>query len=164
MEEPLANQIAAQQARRRAEALFNRRATMAFLFLIGLILDAGGLYGLFRQMQASVTTGTVLYLVKTRDSKGREQEYPFVQFLTADGQVITFRSPVPASLRQVGSSVGVRYDPANPWGASINSFWESWAMQLVLCLVGGLTTWAVGRALLQEFRKPKNDATSPHYL
>ncbi len=145
----------AQQARRRAEAVFNRQLSIVLFFLVGIITAGGGLYWLFQQSQATVTSGTVLYLAKARDSKGREQEHAVVQFLTGDGQVVTFRSPVPSSLRSAGSTVRVRYQPANPWGASIDGFWESWAMQLVLCGVGGLLLFACGTALWNEILKPR---------
>jgi hypothetical protein len=63
---------------------------------------------------------------------------PVFSFTAADGRAYTVTSKVSSSAPgfSVGDSVRVRYDPANPEGARIHTFFQTWGAALISGAVG----------------------------
>ena len=100
--------------------------------------------------RSTATEGIVIDLVVSRSSGSSGSSrtyYPVVKFTTAKGEEIEFKSNTgssPPSHRE-GEIVSVRYDPADPYRARIDSFFSLWglvvipgALGLVFSLVGGI--------------------------
>ncbi len=69
-----------------------------------------------------------------------EMTYPIVQFVTPDGRRWEFEEDVgsnPPDVR-LEQKVDVRYDPANPRSAFINSFMVLWFLPGMFVLMGGI--------------------------
>ena len=134
---------------------------MGALILIGLLFLLIGLavliYGavsavrqsreLARQVGA---TGTVVDLVKRVFNPGSGGVYcPVVEFTTATGQAVRFESQfgtMPAT-HQVGQTVAVRYEVADPQKAEVDSATSRWFVPG--CTIGmGLGFLILGGALL----------------
>jgi hypothetical protein len=107
---------------------------VGFLFLtIGLAVLISGIVSVVKQKRKSArgvpTTGTVVNLIKKVFNPGSAGVYcPVVQFTTGNGQLIEFESAfgtMPASHR-VGQTLAVRYDPANPQAAEVDSATANW--------------------------------------
>ena len=101
-----------------------------------------------RQVAASSSAaGVVTELVKEMGQRGYLY-YPQVQFTTASGQTISFKSSVgsnPATYR-AGQNVEVIYDPRNPQQAEIDSLTSLWIVPG--CLLGmGLVFTVIGLVL-----------------
>lgn len=125
----------------------------AFLVLGGIGLGvAGVLWG--REAKTFLdatdrTTGTVIELERERGARGMKLIYPRVRFALPNSAVShTFRGKVglwPSPFR-VGDTVTVAYNPVDPEGAKIDSFWTIWLPPCVLllfglmCLAAGLHT------------------------
>jgi hypothetical protein len=101
--------------------------------LIGVAVLIGGVVAAVKQGRKSArgvaATGTVVDLVKRVFNPGSAGVYcPVVDFATATGQRVRFESQfgtMPASHR-VGQSVAVRYDPADPQKAEVDSVTANW--------------------------------------
>jgi hypothetical protein len=101
--------------------------------LIGAAVLIGGIVAAARQTRKSArgveATGTVVDLVTKVFNPGSPGVYcPIVQFTTASGQPIRFESQfgtMPASHR-AGQSIAVRYDPADPQKAEVDSATANW--------------------------------------
>lgn len=129
--------------------------------LIGIAVLISGAVAAVKQSRKAArgvaATGTVVDLVKRVFSAGSSGVYcPVVDFTTAAGQLIRFESQfgtMPATHR-VGQSIAVRYDPANPQKAEVDSATANWfvpgctiAMGL-LFLVMGLIFVVIGIVVL----------------
>ena len=101
--------------------------------LIGIAVLIGGAVSALKQMRKSArgveATGKVVDLVRRVFSAGSSGVYcPVVDFTTATGQTVRFESQfgtMPAS-HQVGQSLAVRYDPADPQKADVDSVTANW--------------------------------------
>jgi hypothetical protein len=128
--------------------------------LIGVAVLISGAVAAVKQVRKSgrgvATTGTVVDLVKRVFNPGSSGVYcPVVEF-TASGRPVRFESQfgtMPASHR-VGQSIAIRYDPADPLKAEVDSATANWfvpgctiAMGL-LFLVMGLVFVAIGIVVL----------------
>jgi hypothetical protein len=78
------------------------------------------------------TTGVVEGLNVDRTSKGTTYT-PVIRFETAAGASVVATANRSAGKRtfQVGQTVPVLYDPANPQKLEVNKFWDRWAMVAV---------------------------------
>lgn len=79
-----------------------------------------------------VTTGTVIGMEES-NTDGSSAYSPIVEF-SANGQTYTFESNNASSppAYQVGETVNVRYDPADPGTAQIDKLTERWLMPILL--------------------------------
>jgi hypothetical protein len=121
-----------------------------FMLLMGLCfgvaafaLFAGAVWAYFKQksqMESRVlATGTVVELVHRATTGGRSGIFcPVVEFGVPSGQKIRFTSDFgsrPAG-HKIGQSVNVRYDPADPQKAEIESGMTTWLTPLILVFMG----------------------------
>ncbi|MCM3872118.1 MAG: DUF3592 domain-containing protein [Pyrinomonadaceae bacterium] len=125
---------------------------IGFLFLlIGLAVLIYGAVSAVRQSRELArqvgATGTVVDLVKRVFNPGSSGVYcPVVEFTTASGQAVRFESQfgtMPAT-HQVGQTVAVRYEVADPHKAEVDSATSHWfvpgctiAMGLGFLVLGG---------------------------
>ena len=118
--------------------------------LIGLAVLIGGVVTAIKQTRkvarGVTATGTVVDLVQRVFNPGSAGVYcPVVQFTTALGQPVRFESgfgTMPASHR-VGQSIAVRYDPADPQKAEVDSATSRWLVPG--CMIGmGIMFLAMG--------------------
>ncbi|MEP6913364.1 MAG: DUF3592 domain-containing protein [bacterium] len=101
--------------------------------LIGLAVLIAGVIAAFKQSRKSArgakATGTVVNLVSRVFNPGSAGVYcPVVEFTTATGQPVRFESQfgtMPAS-HHVGQTVAVRYEPAEPQKAEVDSATANW--------------------------------------
>lgn len=120
--------------------------------LIGLAVLISGVVSAVKQSRALAqqvgTTGTVVELVKRVFNPGSSGVYcPVVEFTTAAGQDVRFESQfgtMPAT-HQVGQTVSVRYEVADPQKAEVDSTTSRWfvpgfmiVMGLGFLILGGL--------------------------
>ena len=108
----------------------------------GLLL--GAIWSFFKQRREMASrvpaTGSVVELTH-RYTGGRGGIYcPVVEFSLPSGETIRFTSDFgsrPAS-HQIGQSVDVRYDPADPHKAEILSGMSTWLVPAILVFMGGV--------------------------
>ena len=106
-------------------------------------------------------TGTVVDLVKRFFTPGSGGVYcPVVEFTTAEGQAVRFESAngtMPAS-HQLGQPIAVRYDPADPQRAEVDSTSARWLVPGIIIGIGavfllmGVFFVAIGLLLLNAPR------------
>jgi hypothetical protein len=122
--------------------------------LIGVAVLIGGAVTALKQSRkaacGTAATGTVVDLVQRVFNPGSAGVYcPVVEFTTALGQQVRFESDfgtMPASY-QVGQSVAVRYDTADPQKAEVDSATSRWLVPG--CMVGmGLGFLGMGLVFL----------------
>lgn len=122
--------------------------------LIGLGVLIGGIVTTVRQSRRSAgraaTTGKVVGLVKRVFTPGSAGLYcPVVEFITQSGETVRFESDfgtMPAS-HSVGQSIPIRYDPADPQKAEIDSATSHWLVPG--CMIGmGLGFLGLGSVLM----------------
>lgn len=107
------------------------------------------------QTQGQTTTGTVIQMEESSSSEGGCCVYsPVVQF-EANGQTYTFEGSTASDPPQykVGEVVNVRYDPADPNTAQIDSIFERWAFPV--CIIPSMTLAALvlNISMLRAFRR-----------
>jgi hypothetical protein len=130
----------------------------AAFFIVGIGLLTGGFLGfrstIHRIRSASSAQGRILGHVQSW-REGEHLYFPLIEFTTADGRRIEFRSNIGASwpTSQVNDPVEVLYDPRRPDEAVIRSFASLWLLPGVLTAIGlgfaGIST-AVSLLLLRE--------------
>ncbi|HEU0296886.1 MAG TPA: DUF3592 domain-containing protein [Anaerolineales bacterium] len=111
--------------------------------LAALGLLGGAVWSYFKQqrtMQSRVAaTGTVVELTSRITASGRSTIIcPVVEFTAPSGEKVRFTSEFgsrPAS-HSIGQSVAVRYDPADPQKAEIESAMSLWLTPLILVFMG----------------------------
>jgi len=122
--------------------------------LIGLAILIGGAVSAVKQSRESArrmgATGTVVDLVKQSFTPGSAGVYcPVVEFTTTAGQTVQFESQfgtMPAT-HQVGQTVAVRYEVADPQKAEVDSATSRWLVPG--CMIGmGLGFLVLGGSLL----------------
>jgi hypothetical protein len=122
------------------------RNAPAFLFGIFLLIGLGLLGGAAFLVvdtrsdiaRADKADGSVIALIGERDSDGDTMYYPRVRYVTRSGNPVEFTGSVgssPAAF-DVGEPVAVLYDPAEPEGARIDSFFQLWFAALILGGIG----------------------------
>jgi hypothetical protein len=106
------------------------------------------------QTKGITIPGTVVRLLEQSDSDGGCCTYvPVVDFEVND-QVYTFEgdnASYPPAYR-VGEQVNVRYDPANPSTAQIDSFFERWIFPIVIIPAMILAALLVNFFMLRTWR------------
>jgi hypothetical protein len=86
------------------------------------------------QTSGEITTGTVTRLEESRTSEGYCCVYsPVVEF-QVNGQTYSFENDTASSSPdyQIGGEVKVRYDPANPNTAQIDTFSARWLFPIII--------------------------------
>ncbi len=109
--------------------------------LLGVSVLIGGVVAAVKQSRQSArnvsATGTVVDLVKRVVNPGSAGVYcPVVDFATSTGQAVRFESEfgtMPATHR-LGQKIAVRYDPANPQKAEVDSATSRWLVPG--CMIG----------------------------
>lgn len=115
---------------------------VAIFLLVGTALSGGSAYMFVdtrRDIAAAKTaSGTVIDLIAGRDSDGDDMYYPRVRFVTSSGTPVEFTGSVGSSPPgfDVGEEVAVLYDPTDPAGARIDTFFQLWFGTLVLGALG----------------------------
>src|SRR5262245_59031858 len=119
---------------------------VGLLFLIvGVAILIGGIIAAVKQRRNSergvCAMGKVVDLVKKNCNPGSAGVYcPVVMFIQHTGRQIQFESDfgtMPASHR-VGQSIAIRYDPANPQTAKVDSAASNWLVSVVTIAVGAV--------------------------
>ena len=91
-----------------------------------------------RMLQSRVaTTGTVMELTRQNTTRGYIL-CPVVEFTIPSGEKIRFTSEFgsrPAS-HTIGQSIAVRYDPADPHKAEVESAMSLWLVPLIMVFMG----------------------------
>jgi uncharacterized protein DUF3592 len=110
---------------------------------------------------------TKLFLSDARTSPGRvirlEQfsggrssiYYPIVQFRTAEGQTVTFRSSL-ANVAALRQAVQVLYRPTNPGDARIDSYKSLWFWPTLLAGLAAVFLLVGGRFLAAVAKEQRN--------
>jgi hypothetical protein len=106
---------------------------------LGLALLVGAVVTIVKDRAAAarsvVATGRVIQVVHTN-----RVYCPIVEFTASTGQVVQFQSPfgtMPA-MHEAGQAIAVRYDPAQPQMAWVDSDLTTWLIPAVLAGVGVL--------------------------
>lgn len=91
---------------------------------------------------SSSAAGRVVQVDTKRNSDGDILFYPVIEFTTAGGETIQFRSSTGTNppAYNVGDQVEVLYDPNLPQNARENSFSGLWMLPTILLVFGGLFT------------------------
>jgi hypothetical protein len=125
--------------------------------LIGLGLLVGAFFS-YRStaawLETSVAaTGTVIGYERRTDSEGALTYFPVITFTPANGDEVEFTSSTGGSTRgyAIGASVPLRYNPALPFDAAIDTPLDLWIAAGVLGFLG-LAFTLVGAGLLWVFR------------
>jgi hypothetical protein len=121
-----------------------------------------GYISLKLQTEGQVTTGRVVEMEESDSGEGGCCVYsPVIEF-EADNQTYSFdggNASDPPAYR-VGQEVRVRYDPANPNTAQIDSFFERWVFPIIIIpvmIIAALVlnffmfrAWRKGEAIMDE--------------
>jgi hypothetical protein len=89
---------------------------------------------------SSRAAGSVVEMQTRQDSEGDTLFYPVVEFTTADGEIVRFRSSTGSNPPrfEVGEEVEVLYDPLLPENARVSSFVDLWLFPTILLAFGGI--------------------------
>ena len=109
----------------------------------------------------SIAEGTVVRLLEEDQTAFASDFYPIVEF-QVDGQTYSVQSQ--NSYRwwnrylrfPVGKQVEMRYNPANPESAEINSWWDIWNESIILGVFTVLSAIGVNVYLLLRWRSRRN--------
>ena len=101
--------------------------------VISFITDTIGTYAI----RTATAEGTVVGEKFHSTDEGRIR-LPVVAFVTGGGQSIEFTSNTGGRGDEIGDSVTVRYDPAQPTNAKIYSFFHIWNGAIFWTVVGGI--------------------------
>lgn len=125
---------------------------MKVLKIIGFVLILGGLIMLLVSgiaffsarnfiRDSAVTTGTVVDLI-LEDSISSDDSgpvyYPVVSFMTNDGETVEFKASYGSNppRHSRGEKIKVRYDPYDPYGARLDSFFALWGIPVIFGVIG----------------------------
>jgi Protein of unknown function (DUF3592) len=125
----------------------HRRDAVASVVLIVFMLAGVVLLGLSGKSlmddrrflaKAAVATGVVVDIARVVDQDDKVAYYPVVEFTTAREQVVRFEADEATSDpdRQLGASVRILYDPANPHDARLDTFMSRWGLSIVMGMLG----------------------------
>lgn len=112
-------------------------------------------------VDGEVVTGTVVRLLEDEPSSYTSDIYPIVEF-EVDGEIYSVQSQ--NNYRwwnrytrfPVGRQVEMRYDPANPQKAEVNSWLDLWGEVLILGLFTVVTAIGVNAFLLHRWRRGRS--------
>lgn len=106
--------------------------------------------------KASKTSGTIVEVIREKGRYGSVEYRPIYKFADASGVVHTQRSLVSSSPPsfEVGETVGVLYEVAQPTHSNIDSFGELWLGPVVFSGIGFLI---VGIIIFPHKTKPRAD-------
>lgn len=117
---------------------------MGLCFSMAAVGLLGGAVWAFAKQQRTMndraqTTGTVVDLVSRATASARSNIIcPVVEFTVPSGEKVRFTSDfgtLPASYK-VGQTVNLRYDPADPHQAEIDSTMNRWLVPIILVFLG----------------------------
>jgi hypothetical protein len=139
------------------------------LNVIWLIMMAATVYLVMRSYNLSVNgetvTGAVVRLVEEDKSSPTTDIYPVVEF-EVDGQTYSVRSQNnyrwwnQYTRFGIGKSVEMRYDPANPEKAEINSLFDLWGEPIILGLFTLIAAVLSNAFFIFRWRAGRNGAQS----
>ena len=89
-------------------------------------------------ISSAVTEGRIVGENRKAEMEGGFSYAPIVRFVTKDGRSITSSSNIYGSRHRIGESVTVRYDPADPENAKIDSFSQLWGWSYIPLILGGM--------------------------
>ena len=141
-----------------------KRSGLVFTLIFGLI-GLGMLIGCFFAVSSTLSfrgkskvgEGVVVELVESRGDKGGTMYKPVVEWTSPDGKKRRFTGSVASSPPSYarGEKAMLRYEPANPESARLDSFMENWFAALILGLLGSVF-FAVGAGVgIYGWRKKK---------
>lgn len=92
-----------------------------------------------------VASGTIVDVSAEWNDDHERVYYPIVDFKTAEGEMFSFKANVGSGSPgdQIGQIVSVRYDPADPENAALNSWLGLWFAVFFVAVLG-LTLSALG--------------------
>jgi hypothetical protein len=112
--------------------------------VLGLAILAFGVYFIFDTISfvnrsATTAEGTVVEVERKFLREGTII-VPTVTFVTEEGRSIVFTSNTGRGgwKDRIGESVTVRYDPADPTNAKIDSFYQLWGLSAIFFGIGGM--------------------------
>jgi hypothetical protein len=118
----------------------NRLQTGCLAVLMNLLFAGFCLWGVYAasvswrlETEGQITSGIVTRLEESSDAESCCAYSPVIEF-TAGGQTYTFEGGNASNPPQykVGQQVNVRYDPADPNTAQIDSFFERWLFPILI--------------------------------
>ncbi|MBC8144587.1 MAG: DUF3592 domain-containing protein [bacterium] len=115
---------------------------------LAMLVAAFAIYANTQSFADSATRadGVVIGLAQSQSHSSKSSSYfPVIQYQTSSGETTTFQSNSGSSppAFEVGERVTVLYDPAQPADASIDSFWQLYALPAIFGIIG-LVFFAVG--------------------
>jgi Protein of unknown function (DUF3592) len=130
-------------APQQASAAENSRAASALWKWLTIVFGSiGVLLGVAAGISAvvasqSISGDTRAEGIVVGNEKGGRAYHPVVEFATPGGAVVRFTGGIGTSpAYEIGSHVGVLYDPENPQGAVIDDFWQRWFWPTLLGILG----------------------------
>lgn len=114
--------------------------------IVGLILLVASIFVYFNTRafidRSVITTGTVVDMSAEWDEDHDRVYYPIIEFETATGERASFKSNVSSTTPDddIGNTVPVRYDPADPDNAGVNTFLALWFATIFLVIIGVVFT------------------------
>ena len=122
---------------------FRKMGVLAGIFTVaGLALLAFGVISIpgtiSLVINSEMTEGTVVGVSQHQQMEGGPTYAPTVTFVTKDGRSIRFTSNVSSGSwkDRIGESVTVRYDPADPTNARIDSLFQLWGRSIIPIALG----------------------------
>ncbi len=106
------------------------KRTGCFVIIPLIFITIGGVFLFFsisRLSNQSTTTGVIVDVDRSTDSDGDTSYRPVIEFVADDGRTYTFTGRIGSSSRpDVGNSIEVLFDPADPQGATEKTFSNLW--------------------------------------
>ncbi len=101
------------------------------------------------------TEGSIVDLLRERDSEGDTLYRPVFRFTTAAGQAYEVESDMRSNppSHELEQRVPVRYDPVNPSQARLDTLFENWFLPGLFCLFGVVFGAVSGGMLLSPLRR-----------
>ena len=101
------------------------------------------------------TEGSIVDLLRERDSEGGTLYRPVFRFTTTAGQAYEVASDMRSNppSHEIEQRVPVRYDPANPSQAKLDTLFENWFLPGLFCLFGCVFGIVSGGLLIGPLRR-----------
>ena len=119
--------------------------TYISIFVILLCFAAAGVL-FFLELrflsQAETVTGVVKTFRLSEGSEGGSTYCPLIEFITKEGETITFDTRMCSSKKpyEAGEAVKVFYDPQNPQKAQVDDFWSKYLLTTIAFVLGVVFT------------------------